>query len=59
VRGVNRMDGVKLLLDGGHWVLIRPSGTEPLLRIYCEAANPAALEQIREAVQDWFIEINA
>lgn len=59
VREINRMDGIKLLLDGGHWVLIRPSGTEPLIRIYCEAANAAALEKIREAVQDWFIEINA
>ncbi|CAM5787182.1 MULTISPECIES: phosphoglucomutase/phosphomannomutase family protein [Brevibacillus] len=54
VTGVNRMDGIKLLLQGGHWVLIRPSGTEPLLRIYCEAASVGALNKITEAIRDWF-----
>lgn len=58
VRGLNRMDGIKLLLEEGHWVLIRPSGTEPLIRIYCEATNASALEKIKEAIRDWFIEIN-
>lgn len=58
VRGLNRMDGIKLLLEEGHWVLIRPSGTEPLIRIYCEATNATALEKIKEAIRDWFIEIN-
>lgn len=58
VRALNRMDGIKLLLDEGHWVLIRPSGTEPLVRIYCEAASAVALEKIKEAIHDWFLEIN-
>ena len=34
---VNNSDGVKYLLDDDSWLLIRPSGTEPLLRIYAEA----------------------
>jgi phosphomannomutase len=34
---VNNHDGVKYLLDDDSWLLIRPSGTEPLLRIYAEA----------------------
>jgi alpha-D-glucose phosphate-specific phosphoglucomutase len=56
VLSVERTDGVKLYLDGGHWLLIRPSGTEPLLRIYCEAMTAEALEQLKEMVEDWFLE---
>ncbi|HBZ80181.1 MULTISPECIES: phosphoglucomutase/phosphomannomutase family protein [Brevibacillus] len=58
VQGINRMDGIKLLLEEGHWVLIRPSGTEPLVRIYCEATNATALAKLQEAIRDWFSEIN-
>lgn len=32
-------DGVKMYFDNGAWLLLRPSGTEPLLRIYCEAGS--------------------
>lgn len=32
-------DGVKHLLDDGSWLLVRPSGTEPVLRIYAEAES--------------------
>lgn len=58
VHQINRLDGVKLLLEEGHWVLIRPSGTEPLLRIYLEATNALALSKLEEAIRDWFIEVN-
>ncbi|MGN7469982.1 phosphoglucomutase/phosphomannomutase family protein [Brevibacillus sp. SAFN-007a] len=58
VKAINRMDGIKLLLEEGHWVLIRPSGTEPLVRIYCEATNATALSKLQEAIRDWFSEIN-
>ena len=39
VTEVNRRDGIKLRLgkDLGHWLMLRFSGTEPLLRLYCEA----------------------
>jgi alpha-D-glucose phosphate-specific phosphoglucomutase len=37
VMRINNSDGVKYLLDDDGWLLIRPSGTEPLLRIYAEA----------------------
>jgi alpha-D-glucose phosphate-specific phosphoglucomutase len=34
---INSRDGVKYLLADGSWLLIRPSGTEPVLRVYAEA----------------------
>ncbi len=40
VREINSMDGVKYILDDDSWLLIRPSGTEPVLRIYSEARTP-------------------
>ena len=50
---VETLDGVKFFLDAptnGNgaeaWVLVRSSGTEPLLRIYCEAATPELVAQI-------------
>jgi phosphomannomutase/phosphoglucomutase len=34
---VDKMDGLKLIFDDGSWILIRPSGTEPVFRLYAEA----------------------
>ena len=45
VAQVDTRDGVRFVLEGGGWALIRFSGTEPLLRIYAEAESP---EQVRE-----------
>ena len=39
-------DGIKIMLDEKNWVMIRPSGTEPIARIYAEADSEAKLEQI-------------
>jgi phosphomannomutase len=39
VRSVNNSDGVKYVLADDSWLLIRPSGTEPVLRIYAEAPS--------------------
>jgi phosphoglucomutase len=44
VVNVNRTDGVKAVFEDGSWILMRPSGTEPLVRIYAEAANAQDLE---------------
>ena len=37
VAGIKSYDGFKFILDDGSWVMLRPSGTEPKLRIYSEA----------------------
>jgi phosphomannomutase len=36
------IDGYKFHTSTGEWVMIRPSGTEPVLRVYAEAANQTA-----------------
>lgn len=51
VESVSTIDGVKLLLVGDRWVLARPSGTEPLLRLYMEAPTEGDLESIQAALQ--------
>ena len=38
-------DGIKLRLDERHWLMFRFSGTEPLLRIYCEAPDIEELQK--------------
>jgi phosphomannomutase len=39
VQELIRTDGVKLRLGPSHWLMLRFSGTEPLLRLYCEAPS--------------------
>jgi phosphoglucomutase len=39
VASVHELDGMKLLLDDGSWILIRESGTEPVARVYAEAKS--------------------
>jgi phosphoglucomutase len=43
------IDGNKYLLENGSWVCFRPSGTEPVVRFYLEAASPEELERLRLA----------
>jgi phosphomannomutase len=39
-------DGHKFLLAGGAWMLVRFSGTEPLLRIYCETTSADRVDRL-------------
>lgn len=48
---IRRIDGFKYILENGSWFLIRPSGTEPLIRVYFEANSKGALEELVDNVQ--------
>lgn len=52
---VNRIDGLKLIFENGDWLLMRASGTEPVVRIYAEAASLAASEKLAADAQAWVI----
>ena len=49
VTGVTTMDGYRYDLADGSWLLIRFSGTEPLLRVYAEAPTMARVQQLVQA----------
>ena len=45
IKGVSTIDGIKLRIDDNYWLLFRFSGTEPLLRLYCEAPSSELLNK--------------
>jgi phosphomannomutase len=45
----NFRDGFKYIFSDGSWLLIRPSGTEPVLRLYSEAGDPQTVEDLLTA----------
>ena len=49
VVSVDRRDGVKFSLEGDAWVMMRPSGTEPLVRIYAEAETVDEVSALLDA----------
>jgi phosphomannomutase len=46
VQEVISTDGVKLRLGPSHWLMLRFSGTEPLLRLYCEAPSAERVAEV-------------
>ena len=44
------MDGIKLYLGDAGWVMVRASGTENLLRVYCETSKPETTRRVLAAV---------
>jgi phosphomannomutase len=53
VTGSKTIDGVKLLFeDSNSWMLVRPSGTEPMVRVYLETDSPQKLEMLEKAVKE-------
>ena len=47
----NFSDGFKYIFADGSWLLIRPSGTEPVLRLYSEANDPAKVAALLQAAR--------
>lgn len=52
VENVDTKDGVKLILSNKAWLLIRASGTEPLVRAYVETTSVADMKTIAEAARN-------
>jgi len=52
IKEVGRKDGVKLYLEEGSWVLLRPSGTEPLIRVYIETNSAEKKAQIAQFMEE-------
>jgi phosphomannomutase len=48
VERINRLDGVKFIFADDSWLLLRPSGTEPLVRIYAEADTRQEVDKMLE-----------
>ncbi len=48
IKEVKTIDGIKFVMEDGSWLLIRPSGTEPKVRVYAEASNESQLNKIIE-----------
>lgn len=46
VQEISALDGVKYLMDDESWLLIRPSGTEPVLRVYAEGTSPEVVKHL-------------
>ncbi len=55
IEKINRMDGVKFIFTDGSWMLMRPSGTEPLVRIYAETENTKDLEVLLEQGRSYLL----
>jgi phosphoglucomutase len=56
VTRTDRTDGVQLTFDDGAWVLMRPSGTEPVVRIYTESTTPAESQKLAEDARAWIVQ---
>lgn len=53
VTDCNPIDGYKFRLEDGSWLLIRFSGTEPVLRLYCESSTLDRVQEILAWAKSW------
>ena len=57
VKQTVRTDGVKLIFEDGSWILMRLSGTEPLLRLYTEAKSIEASQRLAYETTEWINQV--
>ena len=55
VVSVDRTDGAKFVFEDGSWILVRLSGTEPIVRLYVEAESAAATKRLLRDASDWIL----
>ena len=55
VASIDRTDGAKFVFEDGSWMLLRLSGTEPLLRLYVEAESAAASARLVREAKEWIL----
>jgi phosphoglucomutase len=55
VERIDRTDGQKLLLGDGRWILFRPSGTEPVVRIYAESADERETDRLLDEAKKYVL----
>ena len=53
VKSYQDIDGYKFRLEDNSWLMVRFSGTEPLLRLYCEAADDLQVRQTLAWAKEW------
>jgi phosphomannomutase len=46
VAEICEIDGIKYIMSDDSWLLIRPSGTEPVLRVYAEGRSPEMVKAL-------------
>jgi len=56
VVSTDRTDGAKFVFDDGSWMLLRLSGTEPLLRLYVEAESAGASAKLTSEATKWVLQ---
>ncbi len=57
ITNISNIDGIKLRIDNNFWLLFRFSGTEPLLRLYCEAKSEHDLNEVLDWSQKYINKI--
>jgi phosphoglucomutase len=55
VVSVDRTDGAKFVFEDGSWILVRLSGTEPIVRLYVEAESAAATSKLTRQASEWIL----
>ncbi|PYT59097.1 MAG: phosphoglucomutase [Acidobacteria bacterium] len=56
VVSIDRTDGAKFVFEDGSWMLLRLSGTEPLLRLYVEAESEGASAKLTGEATKWVLQ---
>lgn len=53
IEKISYMDGCKVYFENGGWIIARFSGTEPLIRLFCEMPNKEMAEDVCKTMSDY------